>query len=102
MRFPRKKLVARRSVASAFTNEQQSRSVTFYGKEEQRSEQTARFTAAASDTEFVTTRRSVTFYGGEEQRNEQTARYVAASDMEFVTNRGTAPTICHFMYRIMA
>ena len=68
--FPRKKLVARRSVASAFTNEQQSRSVTFYGKEEQRSEQTARFTAAASDTEFVTTRRSVTFYGGEEQRNE--------------------------------
>ena len=35
---PRKRLVASRSVASAFTSEQQRRSATFFGKEEQRRE----------------------------------------------------------------
>ena len=35
---PRKRLVASRSVASAFTSEQQRRSVTFFGGETQRNE----------------------------------------------------------------
>ena len=40
---PRKRLVASRSVASAFTSEQQRRSATFFGEETQRNERAGDF-----------------------------------------------------------
>ena len=52
---PRKRLVASRSVASAFTSEQQRRSATFFGKEEQRRERAGDFykKVAASDMQLI-------------------------------------------------
>ena len=54
---PRKRLVASRSVASAFTSEQQRRSATFFGKEEQRNERAGDFCKkiAASDMKLAAT-----------------------------------------------
>ena len=71
---PRKRLVASRSVASAFTSEQQRRSATFFGKEEQRRERAGDFykKVAASDMQLIlgVPAKPPALRGEEERRSE--------------------------------
>ena len=90
---PRKRLVASRSVASAFTSEQQRRSATFFGKEEQRRERAGDFykKVAASDMQLILgiPAKPPALRGEEEQRRERalifiknrSKRYKACSDV---------------------
>ena len=90
---PRKRLVASRSVASAFTSEQQRRSATFFGKEEQRRERADSFCkkVAASDMQLIlgVPAKPPALWRKEEQRRKRalifiknrSKRYKACSDV---------------------
>ena len=93
---PRKRLVASRSVASAFTSEQQRRSATFFGKEEQRRERADSFCkkVAASDMQLIlgVPAKPPALRGKEEQRRERARIFVKKSEqaIQSLLRRGGA------------